>query len=701
MDIGTRSVTGILLEEQSNEQYIVKDFYRKEHKERSVLDGQIHDIVAVSEVIDDVRKHLESQEHELTKVCVAAAGRALKTVRSNASITLNQKPITENEAIKHLEFSAVHRALRKLAQEDVDKEDTNYYCVGYSVLHYEVDGAKIGSLIDQVGIEAKVHIIATFLPKIVVESLMASLQRSGLQMEALTLEPIAAIQLLVPQSMRRLNVALVDVGAGTSDIAITSDGTIVAYGMVPMAGDEITEAIGDHYLLDFPEAETVKRQVIENGEAVVQDILGFETKITFAELNSHIDEKVDALSQSITDEILTLNHKSPQAVMLIGGGSLTPNLTATIAKKLGLPENRVAVRDIDAIPDLKKDVEIPTGPDFITPIGIAISAKQSPIHYMNVTVNHETIRMMEMNEVTVGDCLVQADVEINKYYGKPGLAAMVKVNSKSITIPGELGGSPTILLNGEKCSVNSKVQHGDTILIEKGKNGSSSKVTIKALTEVMSKTIYFDEEKYVLKPKVYVNQKLKDVNHIVNDKDDIKIHHIETVEAFLQAYDIDIYSLSPFHVFVNDRKVHIQKGDHTIEINGQSYPLNHNIQDGDKLTLNRPQQVTVKDLLKTLDKKITNEVHIFFNNKPVHMSESLLICKKSGKKLVESDPIHLNDRIEIEEKKTKDFIFQDVFRYIDLDLTSAKGHFELLLNGEKTTFFAKVNDGDQLEIIWN
>ena len=81
-------------------------------------------------------------------------------------------------------------------------------------------------------------------------------------MEALTLEPIAAINVLIPPSMRRLNVALVDIGAGTSDIAITDAGTVIAYGMVPIAGDEVTEAISDHYLLDFPMAEKAKRELL-------------------------------------------------------------------------------------------------------------------------------------------------------------------------------------------------------------------------------------------------------------------------------------------------------------------------------------------------------------------------------------------------------------------------------------------------------
>src|SRR5690606_5481997 len=119
-------------------------------------------------------------------------------------------PITDQESIKHLELSAVQSAQQTL----VNQENTNYehyYCVGYSILHYKLDNERIGSLIDQNGHEASVEIIATFLPKVVVESLIAVLNRADLEMEALTLEPIAAIQVLIPESMRRLNVALVDI----------------------------------------------------------------------------------------------------------------------------------------------------------------------------------------------------------------------------------------------------------------------------------------------------------------------------------------------------------------------------------------------------------------------------------------------------------------------------------------------------------
>src|SRR5690625_1986490 len=227
LDIGTQTVTGVLLKEK-DKKYEVIDFCSKQHGDRAMLDGQIHNVVQVAEIIKQVKSELELKHGPLHKVCVAAAGRALKTVQAEKTIQIKDRPITDVEEIKHLELSAVQNAQIKLISENDENSYTNYHCVGYSVLHYKLDEEVIGSFIDQTGNEATVEIIATFLPEIVVKSLLAALDRSNLTLEALTLEPIAAIHVLVPESMRRLNVALLDIGAGTSDIAISNNGTVIA-----------------------------------------------------------------------------------------------------------------------------------------------------------------------------------------------------------------------------------------------------------------------------------------------------------------------------------------------------------------------------------------------------------------------------------------------------------------------------------------
>ncbi len=76
----------------------------------------------------------------------------------------------------------------------------------------------------------------------VVEGLYSVILKSNLQVDNITLEPIAAINVAIKEELRLLNLALVDIGAGTSDIAITKDGKIIAYAMTSTAGDEITEA---------------------------------------------------------------------------------------------------------------------------------------------------------------------------------------------------------------------------------------------------------------------------------------------------------------------------------------------------------------------------------------------------------------------------------------------------------------------------
>ena len=92
--------------------------------------------------------------------------------------------------------------------------------------------------------------------------------------------------------------------------------------------------------------------------------------------------------------------------MLVGGGSLTPKIPQKIAKRLNVPENRVAIRGIDAISSVTIADNITKGPELVTPIGIAIAAQKSPIQYHTVYVNEEPVRLFEVNKLTIGDCLL-------------------------------------------------------------------------------------------------------------------------------------------------------------------------------------------------------------------------------------------------------------------------------------------------------
>jgi len=703
LDIGTRSVIGIILEKRDGH-YHVADMVMKEHTERAMLDGQIHDILAVSKVITMVKDILEKTHGELKKVCVAAAGRSLVTERASETIEIHGKPLMQKQDILHLELSAVQQAQAIVSEKFECDKKANYYCVGYSVLRYTLDGEEIGNLIDQQGEEASVDIIATFLPKVVVESLLSALQRSDLEMEALTLEPIAAINVLIPPSMRRLNVALVDVGAGTSDIAITDSGTVTAYGMVPIAGDEITEEISEQLLLDFPLAEKAKRELNSTETITVTDILGFETEVHRTDIIEKISPAIDRLASAICQEILQMNNKPPKAVMLVGGGSLTPELPKRIAEKLGLPENRVAIRGIDAISSLTVAEQISKGPDLVTPIGIAIAAHQSPVQYHTVEVNERPVRLFEVKKMTVGDCLLAAGIKINKLYGKPGLAMIVSVNGQNITIPGGYGEAPLILQNGLPSTFDAEIKNGDKITIEKGKDGEITELYIKDLIdEIPVKNVKINGREYTVKARITCNGADASSDKLVEDRDVIECRMPETIEELLN--DLKLHELMaeirPFRVNIDGKETVIPPLSGKIFRNGREIKPFHSFDSHDEITIEKKGTPTLKKLAQLKQLILSQSLPVTFNGNSITITKPVAIIRRNRKVLSEEEIILDGDYLTIEEGNIEPFTFQDIFGHVDIEIPQkASGTFELLQNGEKAAFHSKLKPGDQLQIIW-
>ncbi|WP_100405136.1 cell division protein FtsA [Bacillus solitudinis] len=703
LDIGTRSVVGLLLK-QTKDQFELLDIEIIEHHERSMLDGQIHDVPAVAAVIQKVKDRLEEKHGPLHKVCVAAAGRSLKTKRATFEVDIKGKPMFERNDLLHLELSAVQQAQYELAQEKEKESFVHYYCVGYSVLTYKLDHQLIGSLLDQNGQIATVEVIATFLPKVVVESLLAALSRVNLELEALTLEPIAAINVLIPPSMRRLNVSLVDIGAGTSDIALTDENTVIAYGMVPVAGDEITEAISDHFLLDFPDAENVKRQLLTKEEITLQDILGFETTYSRQDILIPIEPAIRKLAQTISEEILRLNGKAPKAVMLVGGGSLTPNLAKFISQYLELPENRVAIRGLDAIKKLKISNELTYGPELVTPIGIAIAAKENPIEYISVRVNDQTLRLFDVKRLTVGDGLLAAGVDISKLYGKPGLAKMVTIEERLISIPGEHGKPPKILKNAEPTSLDAPLKAGDYLLVERGEHGRQASITLMELVgDIPTLNLTINQQSYSLPAQIIRNGTSVAPQEEVQERDTISLRLPKTIRDTFIQLNLSLESFLTYSLTVNEKEVIVPSSKKSLFKNGSPARLDDTITNFDRLewqtsgeTTNLP---TVLDLLKVLKIRASTSISIFFNDKPITIEKSLVDVHRGNTSLLLSDHIIINDIITVNTKKANSFILQDVFSEVDVDLSdTVNKSLTLRRNGENTGFSDTIFNGDRIEL---
>ncbi|MEK5232900.1 cell division FtsA domain-containing protein [Lysinibacillus sp. FSL K6-0232] len=703
LDIGTRSVVGIILQEE-NDHFHVEDILVKEHKERAMVDGQIHNVMYVAELINEIKQELTEKHGPLTKVSVAAAGRSLKTEQASVTINIRNRPIFTEEDISRLELQAVQQAQQQLLQQKEDAKISHYYCVGYSVLYYRLDGEEIGSLLDQQGDEAQIEVIATFLPRVVVESLIAALKRADLEMEALTLEPIAAINVLIPPTMRRLNVALVDIGAGTSDIAITDKSTVVAYGMVPTAGDEITEALSDHYLLDFPIAENAKRQLQTEENILIQDILGFDQYFPKDEVLLAIEPAVKQLAKSIGEEILRLNNQTaPKAVMLVGGGSLTPNLPAELGYILDLPANRIAVRGIDAIQNLTREEHIQASPELVTPIGIAIAAKKMPIQYMSLTVNNQVVRLFELKEMTVADAFLAANIRAKQLYGKPGHGLSVHVNGQDIFIPGGHGQPAEILVNGQPATTKTLIKTGDAIQLIEGQDGQPATASVRDIVDPAAiKTVTIQNTKYVIEPKILVNHTPASLDTVLNDRDIVTFDIAETIEDIFKITN-NWHLLKQFESYtiqVNGQPLYLPEFSSQLMINDKAAKLSYTVQDGDIISFQQQALPTVQRIADQMNLLVEDKITVHFQNEVLELTKIVNEALVNEQVVSPLSTVPNGAAVIFREKDRSRWIYQDVFRFSNWQLpTSFKGNFTILRNGQPASFDMEIFGGDKLEIL--
>ena len=213
----------------------------------------------------------------------------------------------------------------------------------------------------------------------------------------MTLEPIAAINVAIPEAFRMLNIALVDVGAGTSDISITRDGSIIAYGMIPFAGDEITEMLVQHYLVDFKTAEHIKLGSGSEKEIEFKDIMSISHTIPAKEVWDITEELVDRITTSVAEKIKALNgDKSVSATFVVGGGGKIHGFTEMLADKLGLPHERVALRGEEVLQEVHfEQTDIQKDPLLVTPIGICLNYYDQKNNFIMIHFNGERMKLYD------------------------------------------------------------------------------------------------------------------------------------------------------------------------------------------------------------------------------------------------------------------------------------------------------------------
>jgi cell division protein FtsA len=705
LDIGTRKVVGLLTTPGPKGLKIVAA-EKLEHTTRAMYDGQIHDVVRVAEVVGQIVRKLSAKVGiPLTEAAVAAAGRALRTFRGTASRELSGLMELTHSDIFALELEAVQAAQGAMAEALQDREHPqDYHYVGHSVMGARLDGLTIGNLVGQRGNLAELDVIATFLPRGVVDSLQAVLQRNGLEMTALTLEPIAALSVAVPPSMRHLNLVLVDIGAGTSDIAITSKGSVIAYDMVPVAGDEITEALSEAYLLDFNVGETVKRQIRAKAQVTFTDILGQKHDLSAAAMTEALAPAVSKLANMIAERVIKLNGGAPQAVMLVGGGSLTPGLPAAVALALGLPENRVAVRGRDAIHGVEGAKSLLGGPDAVTPIGIAVASRdRSTLGFHLVHVNGHSVRLFHPSKLTVADALLAAGVSIKDLQGRVGKGLTITVNGSLHIVRGTFGRPARIEVNGQPALLETEISHRDRIDVAPGTPGESGRATVADVAPAAAGrlSLLVNGVAYDLAPLVAVNGEETSPDRALADNDVVAVRPLQTIEDGLIRLGFDEPGSARLIRFSLQGVAKVlRRPRYRLTLNGGVTEADAPLRSGDKLTVEPLGPLTVAEAAG--DALVgAGRLRVSVNGQPLELPTGQPEVLRNGRPAAEADEVGDGDQVEVRGGgETPMFAHLLAQAGVAMAPPPGKSRLVMLLNGAPAEFITQISDGDVAELMW-
>ena len=526
LDIGTRSMVGTVGYRQG-ERFVVTAQEIRQHQTRAMLDGQIHDINRVAAAIADIRQALQDKTGiKLEEVCIAAAGRVLKTMNVHVDMDLDKERNVTKEDMSNLISLGIEQAF----EDFQEKNDTNmhFYCVGYSVVRYFLNGLWMGQPEHHKAKTIGADIIATFLPDDVVDGLYSAVELAGLRVANLTLEPIAAIRVAIPEKYRLLNIAMIDVGAGTSDISVTDDGSVTAFGMIPCAGDTLTELLAKTCLIDFTTAEMIKTAAATQEEIIYEDIMGMEQMITAKEVIAICQAEIEGF-----DEL--------------------------VAAELGLDPKRVALRgeeimrDVDFPDDALKDSTI------ITPIGICLTYYEQYNNFIYITFNGNRIKLYDNNKLTVTDAAMQADFTREGLFPRRGEELHYTVNGKNRVTKGEYGESAHVYVNGEEVSLSHNIKANDVIVLEESTLGTPAQEKIADLIDYNGKiVVYFKGDEMPLPKPVKVNGTAVTEEYLIQNGDEIQVSTTYKYDEFFEYMGI---SPEDMILFINGTRA-----DDTMEI---------------------------------------------------------------------------------------------------------------------------------------
>ncbi|GAA4270804.1 cell division protein FtsA [Aquimarina gracilis] len=374
LDIGTTKIVAMV--GKYNEYGKMEVLGVGKSKSLGVHRGVVNNITQTIQSIQQAVQEAESVSGmKITDVTVGIAGQHIRSLQHSDYITRpNADAVIDEDDIEKL-CNQVHKLVMLPGEE---------------ILHvlpqeYKVDGqAEIKEPVGMYGgrLEANFHVVVGQVTSI--RNIGRCVKSSGLALSDVTLEPLASANAVLSQEEKEAGVALIDIGGGTTDLAIFKDGIIRHTAVIPFGGNVITEDIKEGCSIIEKQAELLKIKFgsawpgenKDNEIVSIPGLRGREPKeITLKNLSKIIHARVVEIIEQVFLEIKNYGHESPKkkliaGIVLTGGGSQLKHLKQLVEyitgmdTRIGYPNEHLAGNS---------DAET-TSPMYATAVGLVMDS---------------------------------------------------------------------------------------------------------------------------------------------------------------------------------------------------------------------------------------------------------------------------------------------------------------------------------------
>ena len=394
LDIGTTKIVALV--GKKNEFNKVEILGMGKSKSLGVHRGVVNNITQTIQSIQQaVEEAIINSKQEINDVVVGIAGQHIRSSQHSDYIT-RENP---EEVINEDDIQQLIQQVYKLVM-----------LPGEEIIHvlpqeYKVDGQ--GEIKEPIGmhggrLEANFHVVVGQVSSI--KNIGRCIKSAGLNMENITLEPLASSEAVLSFEEKEAGVALIDIGGGTTDLAIFKDGIIRHTAVIPFGGNVITEDIKEGCSIIEKQAELLKIKFGsawpgENRDTEIVSIPGLQGRdpkeISLKTLSKIINARVVEIIEQVFLEIKNYGHNEQKkkliaGIVLTGGGSQLKHLKQLVEYITGM-DTRVGYPSEHLAGDTQESVSSPL---FATAVGLLMNALEhsnpSDVSSPNESIDEET-----------------------------------------------------------------------------------------------------------------------------------------------------------------------------------------------------------------------------------------------------------------------------------------------------------------------